>query len=109
MPGLLPPGRIASSKTIQSGTVATNSADKLEGMNCAAHTTPPLPQTSRKMPIIAALRHCTELGIASPASRRKNTKNAPEMMKRVAAERNGGMGSKGKSIRKKGEPHDRQT
>ena len=60
-------------------------------MNCAAHTTPPLPQTSRKMPMIAALRNSTQVGFASPASRREMTKNVPEIPKRAAAEINGGI------------------
>ena len=76
--------------TIQSGTVATNSAARLDATNCSAQTTPPLPPTKRKTPMIAALRHSTLLGRGSPLKRRSAVRKPPETTKRAAAIKKGG-------------------
>ena len=96
--GQVPPERTASIRIIHSGTVATSNAAKLDGMNCAAQTTPPLPPTKSRMPMVAALRHSSLLGAGSPAMRRQKYKNAPEMIKRAAADKNGGNVSTAKRI-----------
>ena len=67
-------------------------------MNCAAQTTPPLPPTSKKMPMIAALRRSNPLGFGSPAKRRQEYKKAPDTIKRAAADKNGGIVSTVKRI-----------
>ncbi len=73
-------------------------------MNCAAQTTPPLPPTSKKIPMIEALRHSSAVGRGSPARRRQRYKNPPEMMKRAAADKNGGVVSTVKRIARYVEP-----
>ena len=45
-------------------TPATSSAAMPDGTNCSAHTTPPLPPSMRKAPMIAALRHSTSRGLS---------------------------------------------
>src|SRR6266498_5377646 len=82
--GLSPPGRSVLIRIIHRGTVATSNADRLDGINCAAQTTPPLPPTRRKIPITAALRHWMSVGVGSPAARRHRYKKTPEIMKRAA-------------------------
>jgi hypothetical protein len=92
------PERAESMATIHSGTVATGTAARLEGMNREAQTTPPLPPSKRKIPTVAALRHSTAVGTGSPALRRQMHKHAPETKKRNAADRKGGMVSTAKRI-----------
>jgi hypothetical protein len=67
-------------------------------MNCAAQTTPPLPPTRRKIPMIAALRDSRGVGAGSPTARRPSYKKRPEIMKRAAADKNGGVVSTVKRI-----------
>src|SRR5919106_1901814 len=88
--GRRPAGRNPSISTIHRGTVATSSAARLEVTNCSAQTTPPLPPTKRKTPMIAALRHSNHFGAESPLIRRMAYKNPPETMKRAAAIEKGG-------------------
>ncbi len=90
-PVALRPDASVSMSTIQSGTVATKSAAKLDGIYCTAHTTPPLPPTSKKRPTTTALRRSKDVGAGSPLSRRQKYKNPPEIVNRAAADRNGGM------------------
>src|SRR5258706_13188806 len=97
-PGRLPPGRSASNNSIHNGTVETNNADKFDGIYCAAQTTPPLPPTRRNMPMMIALRRSSLVGLGSPAARRQKYRQAPEIMKRAAADRNGGVVSTVKRI-----------
>ena len=61
-----------------------------DGTRCSAHTTAPLPPSSRKPPTTAALRQCVTDGAAAPRSRAHPKSSAPAMTKRAPAMRNGG-------------------
>ncbi|MGZ8519289.1 MAG: hypothetical protein ACXWX7_03875 [Candidatus Binatia bacterium] len=68
-------------------------------MGCSApQTTAPLPPTSKSRPITVALRHSCRLGVGSPQNRRQRYSTAPDMMKRAAADKNGGVVSTVKRI-----------
>ena len=77
--------------TNHSGVAPTSRAAMPEGMRCSAHTTPPLPPSSRKRPITAADFQFARVGAGSPLHRRQAYRTTPEIRKRAEAIRKGGM------------------
>jgi hypothetical protein len=73
-----------------SGMLATATAAMPELTDFSAKHTRPLPSPSSSVPVIAALRHCGNVGAAMPRNRRKPYMTTPAHRTRTPASRNGG-------------------
>src|ERR1700742_158812 len=62
--GRVPPGLNQSMITIQSDTVATNSAATPDGTRPSASQSPPFPTASKRNPVTVVLRHSAHVGRA---------------------------------------------
>ncbi|MCY1250645.1 hypothetical protein D9M72_643020 [compost metagenome] len=79
---------------VNSGTVAIASAATPDATpQCSATVTPPLPQLSRRMPIIPPLTHSRAVGQGAPRQRIQANISAPATRKRQPAISIGGQDS----------------
>ena len=91
--GRAPPGQAHSVSTMKSGLTPISSAVMPDGRYCSDHATRPLPPSSRKVPMIALVRHWRSVGQAAPRIFRNASSSAPAVRKRTPAMRKGGIDS----------------